>query len=296
MIENDNGIFGNGMERVNFAALLPMGAPEQNQGDTIGDDGLLVCGVCGARKQTYIEVEGLIPRTAVTCMCKCEIAKKEAEEARRRLEKNADRIASLKRRGLSDAGMTAYTFDRDDRRDAKASDAARAYVEQFDVNFAENIGKIFIGDVGSGKTFLAGCIANALIEKGVFVLMTDLRSLISEMTRNFGEYREDVLSDVRKCKLLILDDFGTERETDYMNEQVYEIINERYKAKKPLVITTNLTPRQLTEENVIARRRVYDRVLEMCSGVLIHGGSRRKEIAREKGKIMRALLGLEDEA
>ena len=105
----------------------------------------------------------------------------------------------------------------------------------------KNIGLLLFGDVGTGKSFLAGCIANALLEQDVPVLMTNFPTILNRMTGLFGSDRADFLADLNAYDLLILDDLGAERGTEYALEQVFAVIDARYRSRKPLIVTTNLT-------------------------------------------------------
>lgn len=265
----------------------------ENPGDFRGEDGLLYCGVCKQRKEMRLELmPGTEPRI-VPVICACDEARIQAENRLKAAEKAREKIRRLRKECLSDPLYEAYSFDHDDCRDVRASDIAKRYVERFDDFMKNNVGLMFYGEVGAGKSFLAGCIANALIDKGVAAMMSTVQGLVAEAGKNYGEVRDDVLHQVRTAQLLILDDFGVERDTEYMTEQTYEIINTRYKAKLPLIVTTNLSPAMMERETNITKRRVYERVLEMCQTVRVNGESRRKGISQEKAKLARELLGLE---
>ena len=155
-----------------------------------------------------------------------------------------------------------------------------------------NAGIMLWGDVGGGKTFLAACIANALIDKGIPATMTTIPRLVAAMTKDFGKEREDVLYMVANAPLLVLDDVGTERKTEYNNELVYEIVNTRYKAKKPLVITTNLAMKEMAEETDKTKKRIYDRLIEMCTPCKVTSTGRRQQAARSRMEQMMAQFGL----
>ena len=94
--------------------------------------------------------------------------------------------------------------------------------------------------------------------------------------------KEWYLASRQNCDLLIVDDFGMERRTDYAQEQVYGLINGRYLAKKPMIVTTNLSLNDLKSPENITEQRIYDRVLEMCVPICFDGGSLRRELAKEK--------------
>ena len=92
------------------------------------------------------------------------------------------------------------------------------------------------------------------------------------------------------AKLLIIDDLGTERNTDYGLEKVYNIIDSRYLSGKPLILTTNLSLQEMRETTDIRYRKVYDRIFEMCYPVQVIGKSWRMNQAADRFDNMKALL------
>lgn len=279
-----NGILG---------VLAPaMSRDNAAEDDQYTEDGLRICAKCGERKQTWFEVKGLIARNKVPCMCRCEREKQEAEEAARRREEQYRLIQQYRNKGLTDEQYKACTFSADDGMDTKASPFCKKYVENWAWVQENNAGIMLWGDVGGGKTFLAACIANALIDKGIPATMTTIPKLVAAMTKDFGKDREDVLYMVANAPLLVLDDVGTERKTEYNNELVYEIVNTRYKAKKPLVITTNLAMKEMAEETDKTKKRIYDRLIEMCTPCKVTSTGRRQQAARNRMEQMMAQFGL----
>ena len=87
-----------------------------------------------------------------------------------------------------------------------------------------SIGYLFWGGVGTGKSYLAACIANALMEKEVAVCMTNFATILNDLAASF-EGRNEYISRLCSYPLLILDDFGMERGTEYGLEQVYSVID-----------------------------------------------------------------------
>ena len=161
---------------------------------------------------------------------------------------------------------------------------AKDYAENWDTVKENNCGLVLTGGVGTGKSYMAASIANALLEKGVSVRMTTCSNILAQLYK--AEDKSAVLEEYDKYDLLILDDFGTERLTSYAEEQIYNIINGRYICGKPLIITTNLTYTQLKNPETQGSRRIFDRINEMCQPVLVDGVSMRKAVAREKRKIL----------
>ena len=98
------------------------------------------------------------------------------------------------------------------------------------------------------------------------------------------------------CNLLILDDLGSERASDYALEQLFLVIDTRYRAGKPLIITTNLTAEELKKPADLRYERIYDRISELCVTVVAPGHSRRGEVRQHKRQSALALLGEEDKS
>ena len=164
------------------------------------------------------------------------------------------------------------------------------YAEQWQTMRSENLGLLLWGGVGTGKSFLAGCIANALMEQEVSVRMTSFARILNELNGSFSG-RNDIVDKLCRYPLLIIDDFGMERGTEYALEQIYNIVDSRYRSRKPLIVTTNLTLDEIRHPQDTAHARIYDRLLEMCIPVSCIGVSFRKENAQEKLERLKLLIG-----
>lgn len=141
---------------------------------------------------------------------------------------------------------------------------AHDYVTHWEEMKSNSLGLLLWGDVGTGKSFFAGCIANALLDKGVPVLMTNFSRILNTLTGMYSDDRNQFIDSFNKYSLLIIDDLGIERSTDFALEQVFNVIDSRYRSKKPLIVTTNLTLDELKHPSDLGRARIYDRVLERC--------------------------------
>ena len=170
------------------------------------------------------------------------------------------------------------------------SNNAHRYVEQWQTMRTENIGLLLWGGVGAGKSFLAGCIANALMVQEVPVRMTNFARILNELNNSFSG-RNEVVDRLCRYPLLIIDDFGMERGTEYALEQIYSIVDSRYRSRKPLIVTTNLTLDEIRHPQDTAHARIYDRLLEMCVPISCIGVSFRKETAQEKLERLKELMG-----
>ena len=186
--------------------------------------------------------------------------------------------------------LYGYKFENDNGSVPQMKEA-RAYVENWHKMRSESLGLLFWGLTGNGKTFAAACIANALIEQLVDVRMCTFETILNHLPGMTAREKDDYLKSFRTCDLLILDDFGMERRTDYAREQIFGIIEGRYLAKKPTIITTNLSLRELKDPCDITEKRIFDRILEMCIPVCFDGESLRLTKAKENLKLYKQLTG-----
>lgn len=261
---------------------------EAQEGDFIGEDGYLHCGKCGQRKEFRKSLPFRQTPLVVPCLCACRMAEIAERERQAQLQREREQVRELAAYSLTDERFKASTFDALEvvPDNEKAVRIARNYVAHFDEMYAASKGLIFYGSTGTGKTFLADCIANALMDEGVPVLVTSIVAL----TRGMGEELPNVLRRMKSARLLILDDFGAERFTDFKAEQIFDVIDTRYSSKKPMIITTNLPLNELKKDGDIRRQRVNERILEVCHPVKMDGTSWRKKMTKENYSAIAALL------
>ena len=248
-------------------------------GDYTGEDGLLYCGKCHTPKQFRMEAPPLEGRL-LPHPCRCEQERLDREAAEQEARRHCQAVADLKRRGFTDPAMREWTFANDNDKCPQMKHA-RFYVEHWDTMQEENIGYLLWGGVGTGKSYFAGCIANALMEQEVAVRMTNFALILNDLTASF-EGRNDYIARLCRAPLLILDDFGMERGTEYGLEQVYNVIDSRYRSRRPLIVTTNLSLQDLQHPQDTAHARIYDRLLEMCAPIRFSGENFRKATAQDK--------------
>ena len=264
-------------------------AVSKSNGDYYGKDGLLYCGKCHAPKEMFF-AKGIVlmGRNRHPIECACCKAKREQQEVAIRQQKHRDLVRRLKAEGFSDTAMLNWTFENDNGRSPQMHHAHR-YVEQWQTMRSENLGLLLWGGVGTGKSFMAGCIANALMEQEVAVCMTNFARIMNELNNAFSG-RNEVVDRLCGYPLLVIDDFGMERGTEYVLEQIYNIIDSRYRSRKPLIVTTNLTLTELKNPQDTAHARIYDRLLELCTPIACTGPSMRKDIGQAKLNLLKALL------
>lgn len=259
---------------------------EPREGEYLGDDGLLYCEKCHTPIQCRKQVFGKM-RT-LPCICKCrqeEMRKRKAEDEARERMQHIDRLKSA---GIQERHLLDWRFDVAE--DTDTIRWAKNYVANWKKVRAENLGLLLWGDVGTGKSFAAACIANALLEQATPVLMTNFSKILNQMGTMYTEERYQYIASFNHYPLLIIDDLGIERSTEYAKEQVYAVIDERYKANLPLIITTNLTIGEIRNPENVADARIYSRVLEMCTPIHVGGGDRRQAMSRNKQERMKSVL------
>lgn len=201
------------------------------------------------------------------------------------------RLNMLKSLCFDDNALYGWTFDEDNGKNSVMK-VAKDYVNKWADVLSNNVGLLLWGNVGTGKTFFAACIANALVEQHISVRMTNFSTILNDL---FAETdKNKYLERLNDHNLLIIDDLGIERGTEYALEQVYNIIDTRYKSGKPLIITTNLTLEELKNPIDVAHKRIYDRVLGMCVPVMFNGSNFRNQEAANKIETARKLFGTED--
>ena len=252
-------------------------------------DGLLYCGKCNTPKQCVVEFGGRVIKPY--CMCKCEVEEEERLKEESRVRERMQRVDRMRRTGFPDSEMREWTFANDDGKDAMTMAAMKRYVDKFPQMLEAGTGLMLYGNVGSGKSFAAACIANSLIESGTPCLMTNFQRIVSKLQDGFSG-KQEYIDGLQRFDLLIIDDFATERKTEYMTEQVTAVIDARYRSKLPLIVTTNINPRELMSADGIGEQRIYSRIMDMCVPVAFNGCDRRSSEYAARTAAAKGLLGL----
>ena len=234
----------------------------------INKSGLICCRKCHTPRQKRIEVSGktIEPR----CMCACQTEDYDRREQERKHREFLDMVAKNRNIGLPDPGLRKHTFENDLGYNPKQIRMAKRYVQHWEEMQKNSTGLLLWGDVGTGKSFIAGCIANALLDKGVPVIMTNFARLLNKLTDMYAGDRNAYIDSFKRYPLMIIDDLGVERNSEFAREQVFSVIDSRYRSELPMIVTTNLTLEELQHPEDLSRSRIYDRVLERCLPIRVN--------------------------
>jgi DNA replication protein DnaC len=203
---------------------------------------------------------------AVACECR-------AARLRRARSTGMSSVIPRKYRGVS--------FDRAPVTELSA-DVVRP-VRAFCRNLAENIrngrGLWFMGDVGTGKTTLAMLVSREAIKHGYSVAIYSVPRLLAEIRDTYdagtGERSyADFFAQLVEVDLLHLDDLGAEKQTEWVLEQLYALVNERYEQERSIVVTTNLIETGALEQQL--GRRTVSRLTEMTDQLPLFGADLRE--------------------
>ena len=243
-------------------------------------DGHAYCKVCHERKDGDV-MEFFGNKMILRVACKCD---REIEKQRKRREKQME-IERLKRTCFNSMREWSYTFENYQGEENQSLMIAKNFVEDYEKMKKENIGLLFYGSVGSGKTYLACSIANSLIEQyQISVKIRNFAQIINELQKSSFDFDKNAyIESLVNTSVLILDDLGIERDTSYAKEQVYNIVNSRYLKQKPTIFTTNLSYDTIQNcKDSVEYQRIYSRIIEMCIPVMVVGEDFRKFIQRDK--------------
>lgn len=212
------------------------------------------------------------------------------EDVARACECRGQRLRKGRSRGVASViprKFQGVSFDRppisDMARDFQARaavDEVRLYLDNLDENLAAGRGVWLYGDPGTGKTTLAMLVSKLALEKNHSVAIYSLPKLLANIRRTYdaepgGDSYITFFERLTSVDLLHIDDLGAEKRSDWVLEQLYALINERYEAQRSILVTTNLDEAELKEQ---IGQRTVSRLVEMCGACMVpmHGDDRRE--------------------
>lgn len=242
------------MDSVIYNILAKQSEGYAKPGDYTNSEGVLICGKCGEPRTSIKEFPpGSGQKKAFPIICRCDEEEERQYKERLAEQKRKDRVKLLRRSGIYDTAYSDYTFANDDGRNPVLTKKCKKYVEHWEEMADLKCGIVLYGDVGGGKSFFAGCIVNALLDKGVPALITRLSYLVNNrIDKNTPSI------NLNQFSLIALDDIGAEN----ASQTAFDIVNDIYLMKIPILLTTNLRLSEMKNPEGIERERIYNRLLE----------------------------------
>ncbi len=189
-----------------------------------------------------------------------------------------NRIKKYRDISVIDKKFIDSTFEKSKMED-KHMDICKRFADKFVEVGTAPAGLMMFGSVGTGKTHASSCVANFLMNHNKTVLVMNLGLYINKLQREWAEAEKDVLDYVRTCDLLVIDDFGVEKTSEYVKDKTFALIDARYRTGKPVIITTNLNIVDIKEK---FGARISDRISEMCFQLAVVGESKRAKKAKNE--------------
>jgi DNA replication protein DnaC len=161
----------------------------------------------------------------------------------------------------------------------------RTWVEDLEANIAAGRGLWLMGDTGTGKTTMAMLVSKAALQKSHSVAIYSLPKLLARIRRTYdsepgGDSYLAFFERLTSVDLLHIDDLGAEKRSDWVLEQLYALVNERYESERSMLVTTNLDQQQLEEQ---IGSRTVSRLVEICGDPLPLFGPDQRVRARAVG-------------
>lgn len=230
-----------------------------------------------------VEVPQLRIKNKILPTCECVVEREEAKirEAQNFAKKREiEKLFSISNLGERFSKSTFELF-----LDRNGSETAYKVAVKYVKTFKEWNGESLIlwGEPGNGKTHLAAAIVNELSKKGYIVVFQSVPELLQRIRSTFNsenkENETQIMRALLECDLLILDDIGAEKTTEWVEEKLFNIIDGRYRKELPTLYTSNLEPKELKNQ---VGKRSYDRMVETSLTVKNAAVSYRREIAKQR--------------
>lgn len=271
--------------------LTMMNIPMNYDNTYEGEDGLLYCTKCHTLRVTEHIVPVFERRMPVMCKCMREAEQKEKEkdEYNRKMQM-LDRIRSASLLGERYKDTTFANTDLSVGGEfEKAFNRCRRYCEIADDALEKGYGIYIYGNSGTGKTHLTACICNELINQYRQCLFTNFFEIskLIRSTYNRNTEAEGIIKRICEIDFLFIDDLGTEilrknGEDNWLQEQVFDIINKRYNNEKPTIFSSNYSLNELIEQRGMMEKTV-DRIMEMSTAIIkLNGASYRAKNRRKE--------------
>jgi len=248
-----------------------------------GDEGY-TCEHCSAFiKAIVVEVPALRIKNKVFPTCECVVERAEAkirEYQNFSKKREIEKLFSIHNVGNRFDKSTFSAFLERNGSET-ACQLATQYVQVFPGWQGESLW--LWGEPGNGKTHLAAAITKTLTEQGYIVVFQSVPELLQRIRSTFNsenkENEAQIMRALLECDLLILDDIGAEKATEWVEEKIFNIIDGRYRKEMPTLYTSNLKPKEMLQQ---VGKRSYDRMVETSLTIENKATSYRREIAKQR--------------
>jgi DNA replication protein DnaC len=244
------------------------------------------CEYCGKELEQLKWGEDNYLSVYKACDCPESENAKEQEERAKAEKQRKERVDELYKKSAMSKRARACKFDgyQLNMYNSEAFKVCKDYGENFNkIKNKPRNGLFIVGECGVGKSHIAFATANELIENEKRVICTSMIDLLADLRANFNnsETETKTLAKYSNCDLLILDDLGKEKPTEWALQMMYSIVDNRYNNLKPIIVTTNYTASDLVKRFTInsdsaTASAIIDRLYEMCQYLPITGESFRK--------------------
>ncbi len=217
--------------------------------------------------------------------CTPECEKKNDQREWEHMRRDA-RVATLRNRSGLSKRMRGYSFANFkpyfSPSAARAAEKVENYLKSWEENREFGKGLYFCGGVGTGKTHLAVAVMNELMQRkrvpSLFVTVPEFLDNLREAYMIPGRDLDEWMDTVKNADLLVLDDLGSERPTEWVRERLFVIVNHRYREALPTLFTSNIGPRDLATQ---LGERTASRIIAMCDWISLEGDDYRESVVRE---------------
>jgi DNA replication protein DnaC len=217
--------------------------------------------------------------------CTPECEKKNDQREWEHMRRDA-RVATLRNRSGLSKRMRGYSFANFkpyfSPSAARAAEKVENYLKSWEENREFGKGLYFCGGVGTGKTHLAVAVMNELMQRkrvpSLFVTVPEFLDNLREAYMIPGRDLDEWMDTVKNADLLVLDDLGSERPTEWVRERLFVIVNHRYREALPTLFTSNIGPRDLSTQ---LGERTASRIIAMCDWISLEGDDYRESVVRE---------------
>ena len=241
---------------------------------------VLKCEICGKEKM-YGRIH-MCGKNIDIPVLMCDCAKKaqeewEEQERKKKIKRNLDWL-----KANSHLPKAEKTFEEWVHTEAteECYKAYRSFVENY---YKGSHGMLVYGDCGCGKSHLSIALATELAKQGVRTIYKNVPELFEDIYESFsgnGISASEIIRPITDASVVILDDLGAEKPTEFVRSKLYYIINSLYNSEATLIVTSNIT--KISDLKGIIGARSYDRIIEMCKFVHNTGTSYRVNIALER--------------